>query len=358
MRRCAASRSASSARSSASRVRGFRVARRRARGGARRGLRPARARGRRQRTPFASSSPSRPSALRARHRIRERAGRLAPRAEQLEQRLLARRPAAARRAAGSRAARGDRARASSRRRGRARARRPRPAARAPPAPRSPGVGAPKTRYSQRPSSSFTTGFASAPGGWPDPLWSWTQIAVAELEPLGAVDRHHLDRVLRRQLGARVGAGAAPRPARPQPAQQRLHVRLLGLQIRAQLAEEAVEVGEPEGAREARGLGRVEQREPAQLLDEEIDRRRSRSSRAGARCRRPRRRGSAPSRRCARGPGIPSGSSARGRLDLAQGLRERRGRGPRERRDAPREARASRAGSARRPGRRPTASAAR
>ena len=97
------------------------------------------------------------------------------------------------------------------------------------------------------------------------------VAVPELEPLRLVDRHHAHRVRAGVGRARLLPLALVRDIAAQAAQDDLNVDVLGLERGAQVAEEAGEVRDAVCAQVARGLGRLQQRERAQLLDEDVDR---------------------------------------------------------------------------------------
>ncbi len=98
-----------------------------------------------------------------------------------------------------------------------------------------------------------------------------QVDVLEVEPLGAMDGEHLDRVLGAVLGAPLLGLAGLGHAAPQGAQDGGGVAAALLDGGEHLAEEALQVGQPVGAEVAGRLGGLDQGEPAQALDEDVRR---------------------------------------------------------------------------------------
>ena len=98
-----------------------------------------------------------------------------------------------------------------------------------------------------------------------------QVDVPEVEPLGAVDRHHLDRVLRAVLRPPLLGLARLGDAPAQGAQDRREVAAAVLDRGEELPEEAVEVGQAVRPEIAGRLQGFREEQPAQALDEEVGR---------------------------------------------------------------------------------------
>ena len=84
-----------------------------------------------------------------------------------------------------------------------------------------------------------------------------------------MDRHHAHGILGGVGGARILGGARRDDVAAQSAQQGLHVDVFGFELRAQVAEEALEVREPVGPQKARGFRQLDERERAKPFDEYI-----------------------------------------------------------------------------------------
>ena len=98
-----------------------------------------------------------------------------------------------------------------------------------------------------------------------------QVGVLEAEALGLVDRHDAHRVRPDPLGPRLLFLEPLADPRAQPAQDHVNASRPFRELRGEIAKEATQVRDPVGALCARGLGRLQQHELAQSLDEAIGR---------------------------------------------------------------------------------------